>query len=131
MPDEITIRNLGVSCHIGVPDEERRQPQTLKVSVSFRASGAKKAAVFDDLAFSTDYFAVSRRVQEIAASQPRKLIETLAEDIAQGILAEFGLKKIRVEVRKFILPDAEWVGIAIERRPSKKGRKDPRLSRPV
>jgi len=119
MSDYITIRNLEVWCHIGVPDEERAARQKLLVSVSFKTYSVAKAAALDDLELTTNYFAVGERVKEIAAERPRKLIETLAEEIAQKLLAEFGLGKLRVEIRKFILPDAEWVGIEIERKAGK------------
>lgn len=119
MSDSIVIRNLDAWSHIGVPDEERALKQKLKISVSFKARNVAAAAAADDLALSTDYFAVGERVKEIAAERPRKLIETLAEDLARGILAEFGLPKVRIEIRKFILPDAEWVGIEIERKAGK------------
>jgi dihydroneopterin aldolase len=59
----------------------------------------------------------------VAAARPRKLIETLAEEIAQAILAGFAVKKVEVEIRKFILPDAEWVGVAIERKAVKRTEK--------
>ena len=49
--------------------------------------------------------------------RPRKLIETLADDIAETILHEFGLRWIEVTIRKFILPNAEWVSVST-RRPS-------------
>ena len=119
MSDYIIIRNLEVWTHIGVPDEERKEKQKLQVSLSLKTYNVAKAAAADDLALSTNYFAVSERTKEIAAERPRKLIETLAEDLAQKLIAEFGLAKLRVEIRKFILPDAEWVGIAIERKAEK------------
>lgn len=119
MSDSIVIRNLEVWTHIGVPEEERAQKQKLKISVSFKACHVARAAAMDDLALSTNYFAVSERVKEIAAERPRKLIETLAEELARRILLEFGLPKVRIEIRKFILPDAEWVGIEIERKAAK------------
>ena len=119
MSDYIMIRNLEVWTHIGVPDEERETKQKLLVSVAFKTSAVARAAATDDLALSTDYFKVGERIKAVAAEKPRKLIETLAEELAQKILAEFGLKKVKIEIRKFILPDAEWVGVSIERKAGK------------
>jgi len=120
MSDTIIIKNLEVWSHLGVPDAERENKQKLLISISFKTSNVVKAAAADNLALSTDYFAVSERVKEISAERARKLIETLAEDLAQKILVEFGLNKVRLEVRKFVLPDAEWVGIEIERKSGKR-----------
>jgi dihydroneopterin aldolase len=129
MADIITLRNLEVWTRIGVPDEERAQAQKLHVSVSFKAPSVEEAAATDDLAKSIDYFQVGERIKAVAAEKPRKLIETFAEELAQALLAGFKLKRISVEVRKFVLPDAEWVGIAIERK-GKKARKPKASKRP-
>ena len=40
-----------------------------------------------------------------------KLIETLAEETAAHLLAQFNLRKVEVEVRKFVLPDANYVSV--------------------
>jgi dihydroneopterin aldolase len=39
------------------------------------------------------------------------LIETLAEETAAHLLARFPLRKVAVEVRKFILPDVDYVSV--------------------
>jgi dihydroneopterin aldolase len=134
MADIITIRNLEVWTHIGVPDEERAAAQKLRITVAFKAPAVAEAAASDDLAKSVDYFQVAERIKAVAAERPRKLIETLAEELAQKLLTGFKLKRISLEIRKFILPDAEWVGIAIERKAKKakaqKRSKIPKLPKP-
>jgi dihydroneopterin aldolase len=44
-----------------------------------------------------------------------KLIETLAVDIAQMILEEFGPRSVAVEVKKFIIPQARHVSVRVTR----------------
>ena len=46
---------------------------------------------------------------------PRKLIETLADEVATDLLKEFSLRWIEVTVRKFILPNAEWISVFVRR----------------
>ncbi len=114
MPDAIHISKLKLRCHIGVPEEERAEAQVLLVSFTlfpfrdFRDLG-------DDLANTIDYAAVCGFVQVIAASHPRKLVETLAEDIAQGLLGEYPIAATELELRKFILPETEYVAIRLRR----------------
>jgi dihydroneopterin aldolase len=119
MSDRITIHRLRVPCHIGVPDEERAQLQILEISLGFKAETVAQAAAADDLHLTTNYFDVSNRIKEIARAKPRRLIETLAEEIAETIMQDFSLPSVDIEIRKFILPDAEAVSLSIKRKRKK------------
>ncbi len=112
--DTITIRELEVHCHVGVPDEERSRPQRLLLTVEMERD-VSAAAATDDLAKTIDYYAVSRRLIGMGAGGSWKLIETLAVDAAGIVLGEFGVARVSVEVRKFILPEARWVSVRVER----------------
>jgi len=72
-------------------------------------------ALNDDITRTIDYHAVAVRVEAIAAERPRKLIETLSEDIADTILQEFEIAAITVEIEKFILPNTRCVGVVTTR----------------
>lgn len=108
--NEILIKSLSVECHIGVPDEERAQPQRLLIDATL-VPRTPFADLNDDLALTADYDAASRRISAIAAERPRKLIETLAADLAAMLLQEFPLLAAEVEIRKFILPQTEYVAV--------------------
>jgi hypothetical protein len=54
-------------------------------------------------------------VANIAADHPRKLIETLADELADRLIAEFSLRWIEVTIRKFILPQTDWVSVSVRR----------------
>ncbi|MDG1356830.1 MAG: dihydroneopterin aldolase [Akkermansiaceae bacterium] len=113
--DQIFIRGQKVSCHIGVPDEERAAAQELIVHTRFSSSISPQS--FDDQIDQTvDYHAVYLRINEVAAIKPRRLIETLAEDLASMILAEFQVAEVSIEIEKFILPNTQCVGVAITRK---------------
>jgi len=111
---EIGIKGLRVNAHVGVPDAERETAQILQVDLSFAATN-QPLALHDDLAQTVDYHAVSLRVAEIAAHRPRKLIETLAEELTDQLIAEFSLRWIEVTIRKFILPQTDWVSVSVRR----------------
>lgn len=109
--DEVVeIRRLAVETFIGVPDDERASPQTLHVSVRMVAL-AKFADMADDVEATVDYQAVAARVTELAGEKPRHLIETLAAEIAETVIAEFAVRSIEVTLEKRILPQTDYVAV--------------------
>ena len=115
MPDLIHIEQLELSVHIGVPEEERAQTQRLTVSLTLQPTRGL-AALADDLSNTVDYFAVCRAVQKFAAERPRRLLETLAEEIAELVLTRFPIAAVDIELRKFILPDTAYVAVRLSRK---------------
>jgi dihydroneopterin aldolase len=114
MPDAIHLRGLSVFCHIGAGEEERRQTQELRLDLDlFPENGLQ--GLGDDLARTVDYHAVALAIQALAATRPRQLVETLAEDILDLLRDDFGIRRAAVTVRKFILPFTEWVGVTLQR----------------
>jgi len=112
--NEILIQGLAIECHVGVPDEERAHPQRLLVNVTL-VPRVGFADVQDDLTNTADYDAAARRIASVAAERPRRLIETLAADLVEMLLREFPLTVAEVEIRKFILPQTEYVAVRCRR----------------
>lgn len=111
MPDDwIEVRGLKVAARIGVPDAERAEPQGLLIDLRLRpVRGFSQMP--DAIEATVDYFAVAQRVTALSAERPRRLIETLAGEIAETVLREFAVRCIEVTVRKFILSDTEFVAV--------------------
>jgi len=116
MSDLIRVVDLEVRARIGVPEEERVQPQRLLVTLGMHVDSFAEAVKADDVSLTVDYFTVAQRVKAFAAERPRKLIETLAEEIAADLLSTFPIRKIEVEIKKFILPETRYVAVKIERK---------------
>ena len=114
MPDLIHIEALEIRTHIGVPDEERAELQRLTVTLTLEPRTDFRA-LEDRIEATLDYAALCDAVEAIAAERPRKLVETLAEEIAAGLLAGYPIRRLTVEVRKFILPQTDYVAIRIDR----------------
>lgn len=112
--DEIHIAGLELTAHIGVPSEERAEPQRLTVGLRIEP-GRGFTGLGDELENTVDYFALTRRLKRLASERPRKLIETLVEEIAECVLREFAVRRVEVELRKFILPDTEYVAVRVVR----------------
>lgn len=113
-PDYIEIRRLKVVCHVGVPDAERATPQTLLVTIRMIPS-LGFYGLADEISGTVDYFQVSQEIEKLAASRPRRLIETLATDIADHLLARHPLRHVAVSIEKHILPNTECVAVHTER----------------
>ena len=112
--DTITITDLEVFYCVGVPDEERAKPQRLLLTVDMEHD-FHTAAAEDELVDTIDYYAVSQRLRGFGDGVHWKLIETLAVDIAQMILEDFGPRRVTVEVKKFIIPEARHVSVRVAR----------------
>ena len=69
----------------------------------------------DRIENTVDYFVLSECVKELSLARPRRLVETLAEDIAAELLSRFPLEAVEVEVRKYILRDTQFVAVGIRR----------------
>jgi FolB domain-containing protein len=112
--DTITIKDLEVFYCVGVPDEERAKPQRLLLTIEMEHDFTSAVAE-DELGDTIDYFAVSQRLLKFGDGMHWKLIETLAVDIAQMVLDEFRVRRVTIEVKKFILPQARYVSVRATR----------------
>jgi dihydroneopterin aldolase len=110
---KITIVDLEVFYRVGVPAAERVKPQRLLLTVEmdfdFSAAGS------DDIRDTIDYFAVSQRLLKFGDGREWKLIEKLAADIADMILAEFKPPSVTVEVKKIPVPEARHVSVILQK----------------
>jgi dihydroneopterin aldolase len=109
---QISIVDLEVFYRVGVPDAERAQPQRLLLTVEMEANFSA-AAKSDAIGDTIDYFAVTQRLLKFGEGREWKLIEKLASDIADTILAEFKPRSVSVAVKKFVIPEARYVSVAV------------------
>jgi dihydroneopterin aldolase len=114
MSDKITIEDLAVHFHVGVPEEERAEHQKLLITIEMTLDCGPSGAT-DNLAETIDYYAVSQAVKALGQARRWKLIEALADDICQLVLNDFRPNAVRVLIKKFILPDTRWVSVEMSR----------------
>jgi dihydroneopterin aldolase len=115
MSDLIRIVDFEVFAHIGVPEEERRAAQRLLITLEMTVATFAHAAKTDDLSRTVNYYDVAQRLALITSKRPRKLLETLAEEIATEVLKNYPMQKLTLEIKKFILPGTQYVSVKIER----------------
>jgi dihydroneopterin aldolase len=109
---KISIVDLEVFYHVGVPDEERARPQRLLLTLELE-SDFIAAARTDTIADTVDYFAVTQRLLKFGEGRSWKLIEKLATDIGAAVMSEFNVSGLRIEVKKFIILQARYVSVSM------------------
>ena len=72
-PDRITIEDLEVWFHVGVPDSERTKPQRLLITIEMTRDLAASGAS-DNLEQTIDYYSVSEAIREIKEKYESKQI---------------------------------------------------------
>lgn len=112
--DEIRIEELELLAHVGVPDEERAQPQRLTASFTLQPRN-HFGDLADDLSRTIDYAAICTDLRDFVAGRQGKLIETLANDMAEHLLRRFAATRVELELRKFVLPETRYVAARVTR----------------
>jgi dihydroneopterin aldolase len=113
-PDQIHIEQLDVFTRIGVPEEERANPQKLTVSISFWPY-QQTGDLADRIERTVNYSTVAEATKNFVQDQSVSLVETLADRLATHLLKSFPIQKVTIELRKFALEDAKYVSITVTR----------------
>ena len=109
------LRDIQLSAIVGVYDWERLQPQSLLLDLDLTLPN-KQAGLTDDLANAVNYADLVERLRAFAGKSERRLIEALAEDLAEFLLQEYAVEKVRLRlIKQGILPKVGEVGIEIVR----------------
>jgi 7,8-dihydroneopterin aldolase/epimerase/oxygenase len=91
-------------------------PQPVRISFAM-TTDVTLAAREDRIERAVDYSAACTRVAALTREGRFQLVETLAEQIAELLLREFPVQRVRVEVEKpEAIAEADSVGVSIERR---------------
>ena len=115
MNDIVFIKALSVPTIIGIYAWEREVRQNLVADLEMETD-IRAAARDDDIGSTPDYKAIAKRVEEYIRDSRCRLVETLAEQVAALVLAEFPVCRVRVTLSKpGAVRGAESVGVIIER----------------
>ena len=116
--DRINIKNLEIFANHGVFPEENALGQKFVVSAVLFTE-LRRAGLSDELADSLDYGGICRLIKSFVQRHTFKLIETIAERLAEELLCECpALEKVRLEIKKPWAPVSEHletVSVEIER----------------
>lgn len=118
MSDKIILSGVRLDVRLGVPEEERAEPQGVLVDVELSCDTAR-AGRSDRFADTIDYARVRDVLAAVAARRPYVLLESLAEAMAGAVLAGFEVEQVRVLVKKpraLAHVGVDWAGVEIVRR---------------
>ncbi|WP_018297317.1 dihydroneopterin aldolase [Corynebacterium lubricantis] len=100
MADRIELKGLQVYAHHGVLDHETEHGQTFTIDITCWVDFAE-AAETDDLSKTINYAELAQLAFDIAAGTPRKLIETVASEIADTAIGRYKqLHSVEVTLHK-------------------------------
>ena len=113
--DTVYITGLRAQTVIGVYDWERNIRQGVVLDLEM-ASDNRRAASEDRIEEALDYATISSRLLSFMEDSEFQLIETMAEQIAALVMAEFQVPWLRLRLGKpGAVAAAETVGVQIER----------------
>jgi dihydroneopterin aldolase len=97
--DRIALSGLRVRGHHGVFDHERHDGQEFVLDLVLEVDLAP-AGVSDDLADTVDYGALAQTAAAVVAGPPRQLIEAVAAEVADRVLADPRVAAVEVTLHK-------------------------------
>jgi dihydroneopterin aldolase len=113
----VFIRQLTLMAQIGIHQHERQAAQRIFISINAAVPEALGQTP-ETLSEVVCYEAISKRIKSLIAKGHVDLVETLAEQIAEDLLASFPIQRLNVRIEKpDAIEEADAVGIEIERLP--------------
>ena len=122
MTDRIVLSKMVFEGRHGVTDGERAKAQPFEVDVEIHLD-TRPAGLADDLSKTVDYADAFEICRSVVEGPSRRLIEAIAEEIAQKLLARsesLGASEVVVRVRKPRVPlpgRLDHAAVEIRRRP--------------
>ena len=113
--DIIYLHDLKVDCVVGIWDWERRTTQAVVFDLDI-AIDIRKSAASDSIDDTVNYKAVAKRIIGFVSASQFQLVETLAEKVAEILMAEFPIPWLRLRLNKAgAIRGAADVGVILER----------------
>jgi 7,8-dihydroneopterin aldolase/epimerase/oxygenase len=118
----VFLRDMVLPARVGVHPHEHAAPQRVRINVDLAVEEAaptqdqRPLSIREELTRVVDYETVANQVRTIVGARHVRLVETLAERIAEACLADPRVRIARIRVEKLdIFPDAAAAGVEIER----------------
>ena len=98
--DKIHISGISCLAQLGVPPQERENPQKILVDVVLSLN-LEKAVHSDEVTSTVDYVGIVEKVEETLEERRFCLLESVAGHLCRSILTDTRIKSVQVKVRKF------------------------------
>ncbi|MFD2204253.1 dihydroneopterin aldolase [Kiloniella antarctica] len=111
---KLVVRDLSLSCNIGLTEEERIRPQRLKLNLELTLNPIP--VLKDEIDETINYGVLVKKVRNVCLETKVKLLETLANDISETCFFDDRIKIVHMRIEKLDrYPDVAGVGIEITR----------------
>jgi FolB domain-containing protein len=110
----IAIVDLEVFYCVGVPEEERAQPQRLLLTVELNFD-FESASLSDRIEKTIDYNEIVQDLLQYGEGRGWRLLEKLIANVADRIMTQYRPQSVTVEAKKFAIPQARYVAVALTR----------------
>ena len=111
----VFVRDLTLTCRIGVHAHEHKAPQRVRINVDMWVHKSP-AQINDDITEVVSYEDIVSGIERLVTKVHIKLVETAADRIALLCLEDRRVAKVRVRVEKLdVYTNAAGVGVEIER----------------
>lgn len=116
----VFVRDMVLAASIGIYPHEHKDRQRIRINVDLAVDDEAALAGLmvgaDELSRVVSYENIVVRVREIVGSGHIRLVETLAERIAEVCLTDARVKTARIRVEKLdLFADAQSAGVEVER----------------
>ena len=113
----IVVRDLTLSCKLGVSEGERAKFQRVRINVAVEV--APQRPIDDDPAKVVDYRSIVPGIRELARTGRPRLLETLADQIAALCFYDSRTEGVWVRIEKLDrYSDAAGIGVEVTHRRS-------------
>jgi FolB domain-containing protein len=112
--DQVHIEQLEVFARVGVTENERAKPQRLSLTITVWPK-ERFEDLQDDITRAVNYSAIAAASREFVREKSYRLIETLAAELAAHLQQQFPIEQVRIELRKFVVPEAQYVSVRLTR----------------
>ena len=113
--DIVFIEELRIETVIGIYDWEREIKQVVSIDLEMAADNTRPAAT-ESIDDALNYKAVAKRLIQFVEDSEFQLVETMAERIAEIVMAEFGVPWLKLKLSKpGAVTGSKAVGVMIER----------------
>jgi dihydroneopterin aldolase len=107
--DKIHINGISCQAYVGVPLQERENPQEVVIDLTLSLD-LEMAARTDQVKSTVDYQKIVEKVESAVTQGPFQLVEALAAQVCHSVLTDTRIKSAQVRVRKFPEPLRDRVG---------------------
>ncbi len=116
---QMFLRDLVVRLSIGVHEHEHRRPQQVRLNIELIVHHPGSGFA-DEITAVLSYESLVDRIRKVAEAGHIKLIETLADRIADLCLLDLRVQAVEVRAEKLeVFPDAVSVGVVMKKCRSK------------